>query len=338
VREVLALRALGLGDALTAVPALRSLRSAWPGRRLVLAGPADIGGWLVRLGVVDDVLDLAGLDDERAQPAQVLAVLGSVPEVVVDLHGRGPQSHRLLQRLGSPTLVAFHCPEAGHLQGPHWDPDEHEVDRWLRLIGSVGGRGRVDDLRLPSPGQRGRHIVIHPGAAHASRRWPLDRWTVVAEALTGEGHHVVVTGGPAEAALVERIAAGAPVEPIAGRLDLAALARTVGTASLLLSADTGVAHLATAFATPSVTLFGPVSPALWGARIDPDLHISLWSGGPEDPRPGDPLGDVLDERLAALGVSDVLHAASGLLARAPHTARLGEAVRQSDPTVTLSRR
>ena len=54
--DVLVLRALGLGDALTGVAALRGVRRAWPGRRLVLAGPEGIGGWFVRLGLVDAVV------------------------------------------------------------------------------------------------------------------------------------------------------------------------------------------------------------------------------------------------------------------------------------------
>jgi ADP-heptose:LPS heptosyltransferase len=59
--QVLALRALGLGDALTGVPALRGLRRRWPAARLVLAAPPGPGGWLRDLGLVDAVLPAAGI-------------------------------------------------------------------------------------------------------------------------------------------------------------------------------------------------------------------------------------------------------------------------------------
>ena len=86
-----------------------------------------------------------------------------------------------------------------------------------------------------------------------------------------------------------------------------------------------MAHLATAFGTPSVTLFGPVSPALWGPRVDGDLHRVLWRGGPQDLRPGNPHGDDVDQRLAAIGVAEVIEEAERLL-------RDAQAVRGAPPT------
>ncbi|MGL5909481.1 MAG: glycosyltransferase family 9 protein, partial [Phycicoccus sp.] len=60
--DVFVLRALGLGDMLTGVPALRALRRALPDARLHLAAPAHLGRFLERRGVVDAVLPLDGLD------------------------------------------------------------------------------------------------------------------------------------------------------------------------------------------------------------------------------------------------------------------------------------
>jgi ADP-heptose:LPS heptosyltransferase len=50
----------------------------------------------------------------------------------------------------------------------------------------------------------------------------------------------------------------------------------------VLCADTGVAHLATAFGTPSVVLFGPTPPARWGPPPERTRHRVLWSGGRGD--------------------------------------------------------
>ncbi|HET7762650.1 MAG TPA: glycosyltransferase family 9 protein, partial [Phycicoccus sp.] len=193
--EVLALRALGLGDLLTGVPALRALRRAWPGARLTLAAPEPLGRWFTDLGVVDAVLPARGLEPPT-NPS------GRPPfDVAVNLHGSGPQSHRVLEALAPCRLIAFRCAEAGFADGPVWDDDEHEVARWLRLTASQGASGRPDDLRLdvPAAAARSGHVVVHPGAASRSRRWPAERWAEVARALGRAGHRVVVTGTADEA-------------------------------------------------------------------------------------------------------------------------------------------
>ncbi|WP_241248925.1 glycosyltransferase family 9 protein [Rhodococcus sp. X156] len=304
---VLALRALGLGDALTGVPALRGLRRAFPAHRLVLAAPEPVGAWLHHRGVVDAVLPTAGLAPLHWE--------GPAP-VAVNLHGHGPQSHRLLQALRPQQLIAFGCPAADHL-GPAWRADEHEVLRWCRLVRSAGGDCGPEDLRLSHPAGATRSpdtVVVHPGAASGSRRWPVERWAPVARALLAQGYQVVLTGSRAEAGLCARIAEQAPgARSTAGRLDLAALTACVAGAGVVLCGDTGVAHLATALATPSVLLFGPTPPHRWGPAVDPHLHTVLWPGDPATPAWGDPHAEALDPRLAAVTVAEVLQAVRGLV-------------------------
>lgn len=313
--DVLVLRALGLGDALTGVAALRGVRRAWPGRRVVLAAPTAVGAWLRDLALVDDVVPTDGV---HGLPER-LAWAGA-GHVAVNLHGRGPQSHRLLQATGPGRLVAFANPEVG-VPGPAWRDDEHEVARWCRLLRWAGGNCSAVDLRLPRPRPRGSHVVVHPGAASPARRWPPDRWAAVVAGLTGEGRAVVVTGTAEECELcahVVRAAVGLGAEPrlvtdTSGRLDLPGLADVVGRAALVVCGDTGVAHLATGLRTRSVVLFGPVSPALWGPATDPDRHVVLWHGSPE--HPGDPHGAEPDPALRAIDVDEVLDAAVRLLER-----------------------
>lgn len=308
---VLVLRALGLGDALTAVPALRGVRRAWPDRTIIVAGRPDTGSWLHQHQLVDTVVTATGL----TVPLDCPPAPDGVGHIAVNLHGRGPQSHRLLLATRPDRLVAFECPATG-TPGPAWDSEEHEVDRWCRLITDAGGSCGREDLRLPAPGPRRGHVVVHPGAASESRRWPPERFAAVAGYLVAAGRDVVVTGAAPERAVTAQVAALAPgVHDVGGRLDLPALARLIATADLLISADTGVAHLATAYATRSVVLFGPTPPRLWGPAIDTHLHTTLWHGAGAGP--GDPHADRLDPVLAAVTVEEVLEAVLDLLASAP---------------------
>jgi ADP-heptose:LPS heptosyltransferase len=318
---VLVLRALGLGDALTAVPALRGLRRLFPRRRLLLAAAGEAPELLRACGVVDDVVltrDLSG-----PPPG---AGLG--PHIAVNLHGRGPHSHRLLAAAGPRRIVAYPCPPFVP-DGPRWDDGEHEVRRWTRLVDEAAARRgrrpvcRADDLRLALPasvsagavGGRGGlpdgpYAVLHPGASSGARRWPARRWARLAGELERCGIPVVLTGGPGERALAAGVASAAGIPPsrsTAGDLSLPALAALVAGAALLVCGDTGVAHLGTALGTPSVLLFGPVPPSRWGPLADPALHTVLWHGAGLGE--GDPHADRCDPALLRITVDEVLEAA-----------------------------
>jgi ADP-heptose:LPS heptosyltransferase len=113
---------------------------------------------------------------------------------------------------------------------------------------------------------------------------------------------VAITGGPDERALAEAVAegAGVPEEAVlAGRTSLLELAAAVAAAERVACGDTGVAHLASAFGTPSVVLFGPTPPQEWGPPPT-GPHVALWAG-----RRGDPHADAPDPGLLAIRTGEV---------------------------------
>jgi ADP-heptose:LPS heptosyltransferase len=294
---VLVLRALGLGDLLAALPALRALRDHLPGSILALAAPAWLAPLALRSGAVDRLLPT-----EPPGPVPLRS-----PALAVNLHGRGPQSHRRLLATRPGRLVAFHHPDLPETAAsPRWRAGEHEVPRWCRLLTESGIPGDPSRLHLdsgpfppsPAPGA----TLIHPGAGGPARRWPAERWAAVARRAAREDP-VVVTAGTDELELAHTVASLAGLDQRAvwsgGLLELAGL---VAAAGRVLSADTGVAHLATALARPSVVLFGPVSPLEWGPPPDP-RHRVLWSG-----RRGDPAAARPDPGLLEIEPADVLRA------------------------------
>ena len=301
---ILALRALGLGDLLTAVPALRGLRAAFPDEPLALAAPAGLTPLIDLIGGVGPVVPTDGLTPRSWEIER--------PEIGVNLHGCGPQSHRRLEQARPGKLWAFANHQAGHFDGPAWADDEHEVARWCRLVRYYGVPATDSDLGLAVPDvdvPRGVTIV-HPGAKSPTRRWPPERFAAVARRLRADGHRVLVTASPDERPLAVRVAAGAGLDeravPTTGLAELAAL---VAHARLVISGDTGIAHLATAYGTPTVTLFGPMSPARWGPPDRPQ-HRPLWHGTHSEPgdRPGPP-----HPALLAIGEQEVLEAAAAAL-------------------------
>lgn len=303
---VVALRALGLGDLLVAVPALRALARAHGEVRLVTPAALE-----PLVALAHPALRVVGADGLRRLPGPARDA-----DLAVNLHGSGPESHRLLLGGGARRLLAFaHADVPAAEAGPAWDPEEHEAERWCRLLRHAGVPADRDDLRLPAPGGRNAirdhplagATVVHPGAASGARRWPPGRFAAVARAERAAGRRVVVTGGPEETALAARVAAGAGLPPaavLAGRTTLAELAAVVAAAGRVVCGDTGVAHLATAFGTPSVVLFGPTPPSVWGPPRAGGPHRVLWAGTTGDPHATEPDPGLL--RIAPDDVRDAL--------------------------------
>ncbi len=304
----LVLRALGLGDLLVAVPALRALRRARPDHEVVLVAPEWLRPVVGLTGVVDTLLPVAGLDAP-------LPYAGPV-DLAVNLHGRGPQSHALLDAL-APRHRAGHA--APGWVGPVWVDETVERVRWVEVLRHHGIDGDPAEVAIERPGTASPApgtVVVHVGAAYGSRSWPAERFAAVVRALAG-GHPVVLTGSAAERERAAGIAeaAGLPhAANLAGRTDLGELAALVAGAALVVSVDTGAAHLATAYATPSVVLFGPATPARWGPPPG-GPHVVLTD---ERLRGGDAFGADPDPALLAVGVDDVLAAARRLLDQRHH--------------------
>ena len=178
----------------------RGRASRWPPR-------AAVGDWLASFGLVDD-----GRPRGRAARRRPTGWRRGCPRPrsPSTSTGGGPPATRCSARWSPGGSSRTPAREAGHTAGPAWVDDEHEVDRWIRLSEWAGGSASADDLRLPAPGERSGHVVVHPGAAAPARRWPPERWADVAATLADRGHRVVVTGTAAEADLCATVAGRHP--------------------------------------------------------------------------------------------------------------------------------
>ncbi|WP_369745749.1 glycosyltransferase family 9 protein [Paenarthrobacter sp. AMU7] len=303
---LLALRALKLGDLLVAVPALRGLRRAFPEHRILYAAPAWIAEALELVGGIHH-LPTPGLDDPLTVPH------GAV-DIAVNLHGNGAESRLRIEELGANRVVAH---EAPGIDGPAWTSGLPERERWTRLLNWHGIEADPLDYRLnlPAvPSSRPGATVIHVGAAYGSRLWPVDRFADVAAELAAARHDVVLTGGASERGRAEQTAAlaklkGANLDDglLAGRQGLAEFAATIAEARLVVSADTGAAHLASAYGRPSVVLFGPAPAEEWGPPPGPHKVLTA-----VELRRGDVFSADPDPALLAVSVRDVVDAVERL--------------------------
>lgn len=323
---LLVLRHHGLGDLVTAQPALHGLRRAFPEHRLVCTCPS----WLLPLADsfgtaeqwVSEISNFpldegANSDPSRHQEVDAALLANVLPrvrsaDVLVSLRTPGHELVPIVQSLAPRILVSYRTQALAATAGfPELNFTDHIQTRWRRLLDTIGVTVHDEDLyslKL-APDQWHGFTVIHVGAGSPSRIWPLDRWVEVVAHLASAGHRVALTGSRAEASMMSEVRQRArlPTGCDHSGTDIMKLVRLVAGARLVVCCDSGVSHLATAFRRPAVTLFGPVPPAWWGPPPGNPQHRTLWTG-----RTGDNYALAVDPGLLEIGVEDVLSAVESL--------------------------
>ena len=317
VRKLAVFRGLYLGDLVAATGALRALRHGYPGAGITLISLPWAGALAPHLPHVDRVLPYPGapgLDgggDEADLEEFAARMRNERFDLAVNMHGRGPTSTRLVVSFGARRTAGF----VGAKDAPAldvevpWDVEAHESRKLLLLAEKAGGSptGPEPELRIREEDDRrarallppGRPLaIVHPGASVSEKRWPGEAFGRVAEALVRQGYAVAVTGRAQEKELTQRVSglASGAVD-LGGRTDLSVLIALVARASIVVSNDTGPAHLAYALRTLSATIFGPSTDVERWGPLNRRRHAVLF---------GNPISDVSAE--------DVLRSIEALVA------------------------
>lgn len=154
-------------------------------------------------------------------------------------------------------------------------PGAHRLEDMLRLADAIG-IPRVGRLVCPGAAAGGAasrpvahapYAVLHAAPMFRYKRWTAEGWRMLAAHLQARGLTVVATGGPGrdERAYLDTVWGGVPgVVRRDGQLPWPQLAQLLGRARVFAGPDTSVTHLAAATGCPTVALFGPTDPRLWG--------------------------------------------------------------------------
>lgn len=299
-RNVLCVRLDALGDVLMSTPAMRALKESLPGRRVTLLTSGSGAAVARMVPEVDDVVVyeapwmkssglLAALPERAAEDHEMIQAVRARKfdaAVIFTVYSQNPLPAALFCHLAGIPLRLAHCRENPYALLTDWVKEEepelfvrHEVRRQLDLVASAGCRTHDERLSIivsddaresvrSSLGALGLDLsapwlVAHPGATAPSRRYPPELFAEAVRLLTLEyGAQVVFSGGPNERELVDGIRR-AMVEPsftLAGELDLAELVALVAEAPLLVSNNTGPAHIAAATGTPVVDIYALTNP------------------------------------------------------------------------------
>ncbi|WP_224543142.1 lipopolysaccharide heptosyltransferase I [Mesorhizobium sp. CA16] len=153
--------------------------------------------------------------------------------------------------------------------------DLHAIERTRRLFGlALGYQPDLSTLRsgiVPPagnlPGIDGQTAFLLHGTSREDKKWPVEDWIETARRLADRQFTPVVTwSNEAEKNVAEAVATAVPGTVVVAKSPLAEIAAILGHSTLVIGADTGLTHLASAFGRPTVAVFLATEPGLTGPR------------------------------------------------------------------------
>jgi lipopolysaccharide heptosyltransferase II len=285
-----------IGDVLMSTPAMAALKEGRPERRLTLLTSPAGAAIAPLIPVIDDVIVYDAPWMKATAPradsgpefamAERLRVGAFDAAVIFTVFSQNPLPPALLCYLADIPLRLAHCRENPYQLLTDWVPEvepergiRHEVRRQLDLVAAIGCHTTDERMRLRVPPEASScadallaetaidparpWLIVHPGATAPSRRYPAEGFAAVARRLVvASGWQVLFTGTAPEADLIADIQAmaGVPTHALVGRASLAEFAALVARVPLVLTNNTGPAHIAAALGTPVVDLYALTNP------------------------------------------------------------------------------
>jgi len=108
------------------------------------------------------------------------------------------------------------------------------------------------------------YVVCHLGASNVLRFWPHTSWRILIDAIKAKGFEVILSAGPGEEYLIDEVDPLKTYIHVRGTFSLLEMWSLIEKSKLLISSDTGIAHLAKIAFVPTITLYGPGSSLIHG--------------------------------------------------------------------------
>ncbi|HEU5017192.1 MAG TPA: glycosyltransferase family 9 protein [Pseudolabrys sp.] len=263
-----------IGDVLLTTPLIRSLRRAWPDATIDVLVFKGTTGIVAGNPDIDDIIVMPARPS-FGQTMKLAARLWKRYNLAISTQtGDRPTFFALAAGRRHAGLVALDGPPIARaikrrLLGRSTPaiPNLHRVEQMLRLADTLG-IARIAELVCPAAAPPGfefgeNFAVIHAAPMFRYKEWTCAGWRALANGLKARGLEIVAIGGPGE---TEQRYLADVWQGIA-RVHQTGWPETtwlLERARVYIGPDTSVTHLAAAAGCPTVALFGPMDPRVWG--------------------------------------------------------------------------
>ena len=288
-QKIAVLRASRIGDFTCATPAFRALRAALPEAEITIITLPMLKDLAVRSPHFDRFAAFPGFPGiaeqffEARRAANFFQTMQAKNfDLAIQLQGSGVYSNPFTLLLGAKAAAGYIRPgdSPGLLDAVLPIPEDgHEIHRVLALIEFLGASPQGDSLDFPlwqadieEAGRRLRGakpplIGLHPFSRQKTRQWPMERFAAAARLIwQAHGGTVIGLGEQADRQAMAQVLqeVEGPALNLAGRTTLGGLGAVIDRLAVLLTNDSGPAHIAYARGAPTVVIFGSDTPLRYG--------------------------------------------------------------------------
>jgi len=265
-----------LGDAVMATAAIESLKASYKDAHFTFVGSSAA----ISLFALDDRVERLVVDEGKNSKSRVLWLYKKARELgsfdIAITFQNSFLSALFLLFTGSKTRVGY-AKEFRSIcltRAPRENKKSHQVLRYLELVKEFC-QVIKEDLKLTSNAPSQNLCIINPGAAYGeAKRWEAAKFGETASALSAQ-YDIAIVGAPNEAAIgveAENILIKngvANYRNLVGKTSMRELIDLIASAKLFITNDSGPMHIAAAFKTPTIAIFGSTDDAETGAWGNP---------------------------------------------------------------------
>ena len=283
IHNILIIRPGALGDLVVTLPTFEAIRKYFKNARI------DIMGYSSFLEIVKgrfyadtisrfDQADIASLFTKNSNvPASLINKLSNMDLIIAFVSDKDQVMVNNLRAASGKHVIHYE-------PFPSEGKDIHVIDHFLKCLDLlvIDHSNKIpkiflrdEDVLLGEKFLNDRVVdpkkmlvAMHPGSGSRQKCWAVDRYVELILWLRKEmDAQILLISGQADTGIVEELRKKIRDNIIlVDQFPLPFLAAIIKRSNLFVGNDSGITHMAAAIGTPTITIFGPTDPRIWGPR------------------------------------------------------------------------